>query len=76
MVKQLRKVGNSSAVILDRAIMELIGLEANGEVQLTVRNGALLLTPVRPKPVSSERFEECLSRVVAKRRSTLRRLAE
>ena len=75
MIKQLRKVGNSSALILDRAIMELIGLEENGEVQLTVHNGSLVLTPANPKAVTPERFEQSLSRVVAKRRSALRRLA-
>jgi antitoxin component of MazEF toxin-antitoxin module len=75
MVKQLRKVGNSSAVILDRAIMELVGVEENGEVQLTVRNGSLVLTPVNPRRVSKERFEDCLSRVIRRRRSALRRLA-
>ena len=76
MIKQLRKVGNSSALILDRAIMELIGLEENGEVQLTVHDGSLVLTPANPKQISPEQFERALSRVVRKRRSALRRLAE
>ena len=76
MIKRLRKVGNSSALILDRALMELVGLEENGAVQLTVRSGSLILTPANPREVSQERFEECLARVVARRRSALRRLAE
>ena len=76
MVKRLRKVGNSSALILDRALLELVGLEENGEVQVTLHNGSLILTPVNPKLVSPERFEEFLSRVVARRRSALKRLAE
>jgi len=75
MIKQLRKVGNSSALILDRAVMELVGLEENGKVQLTVRNGALILTPANPRQVSPQQFERSLSRVVARRRSALRRLA-
>ncbi len=76
MIKHLRKVGNSSALILDRAIMDLIGLEENGEVQLTVHNGSLVLTPANPKQISPEQFERTLSRVVSRRRSALRRLAE
>jgi antitoxin component of MazEF toxin-antitoxin module len=75
MIKQLRKVGNSSALILDRPLMELIGLEENDKVQLTVRHGALVLTPANPKRVSPQRFEEALSRVIKKRRGALRRLA-
>lgn len=76
MIKQLRKVGNSSALILDKALMELIGLEENGEVQLTVHNGSLILTPAQPTRVTPEQFEEALSRVVARRRGALKRLAE
>lgn len=75
MIKRLRKVGNSSALILDRAVMELVGLKQNGKVKLTVHDGSLILTPADPKQVSPERFEEALSRVVSRRRSALRRLA-
>ncbi|UCD83650.1 MAG: AbrB/MazE/SpoVT family DNA-binding domain-containing protein [Deltaproteobacteria bacterium] len=76
MIKQLRKVGNSNALILDRAILELLGLEEGGEVQLKVHNGSLIITPTQPKPVDKKRFEECLSRVVTERRELLKRLAE
>lgn len=76
MIKQLTKVGNSNALILDRAILELVGLEESGEVQLTVHNGSLIITPANPKPVDQERFEECLARVASSRRDLLRRLAE
>ena len=34
MIKRLRKVGNSRALILDKPILELLGLEEGGEVQL------------------------------------------
>ena len=76
MIKRLRKVGNSNAVLLDKAILELIGLEEGGEVQLTVSNGSVILTPAAPRPVDPKRFEECLNRVVADRREVLRKLAE
>ncbi len=76
MIKQLKKVGNSNALILDRAIMELVGLEENGDVQLTVHNGSIIITPAHPKQVDMERFEACLDRVVTERREVLRRLAE
>ncbi len=76
MIKQLKKVGNSNALILDKAIMELVGLEENGEVQLTVHSGSIIITPARPRLVDKERFEACLDRVVTQRREVLRRLAE
>lgn len=76
MIKKLKKVGNSNALILDKAVMELVGLEENGEVQLTVHNGSLIITPVHASQVDRDRFEECLNRVVQERREVLRRLAE
>ena len=76
MIKQIKKVGNSSALILDRAVMELVGLSEGGEVQLTVHNGSIIITPAHPRPVDRARFEAALDRVVTERRDVLRRLAE
>jgi len=76
MIKQLKKAGNSSAVTLDKALMELVGLEEGGTVQVTVQHGSIVLTPVQPKPVDQSRFEAALARVVRGRRDVLRRLAE
>ena len=76
MIKQLRRVGNSNALLLDKAIMELLGLEENGEVQLVVSDGSLIVTPTDPRPVDPRRFEASLDRVVVDRREMLRRLAE
>jgi antitoxin component of MazEF toxin-antitoxin module len=76
MIKRLRRVGNSNAIVLDRAIMELIGLVEDAEVQLTVTDGSLIVTPVHPRAISPERFEAALDRVVSERREVLKRLAE
>jgi antitoxin component of MazEF toxin-antitoxin module len=76
MVKQLRKVGNSNALTLDRAIMELVGLSENGHVQITVHDGSIILTPVKPHAVDNDRFEACLEHVFRTRRKVLRRLAQ
>ena len=76
MVKQIKKVGNSSALTLDKAILELVGLKEHGHVQITVRDGSIILTPVQPHLVDEERFEACLDHVVKERRVVLRRLAK
>jgi antitoxin component of MazEF toxin-antitoxin module len=76
MVKQLRRVGNSSAITLDKALLELVGLHERGFVQVAVHDGSLILTPVRPRRASRERFEASLERVVKERREVLRRLAQ
>lgn len=76
MIKRIKKIGNGNALFLDKAILELIGLEEGGEVELTVHNGALIVTPANPRPIDKERFEAALERVVNERREVLRRLAQ
>ncbi|HOD81191.1 MAG: hypothetical protein BWX88_02455 [Planctomycetes bacterium ADurb.Bin126] len=75
MIKQLTKVGNSSAVVLDKAIMELLGLEENARIQLTVNGRSLTISPVNPSEVDPEQFEKHLSDIVRERRAVLRKLA-
>ncbi len=76
MIKQLRKVGNSNALILDKPILELLGLEEEGQVQLTIQDGSLIVTPTRPRLVRAEDMGEKLNYVMKKRADVLRRLAE
>ncbi len=76
MIKQLRKVGNSNALILDKPILELLGLEEDGQVQLTVQDGTLIVTPAFPKLVDSELINEKLDLVMKKRKKVLKRLAQ
>ena len=75
-IKRLKKVGNGNALFLDRAVLELVGLDDEGEVNLTVHDGSLIVTPARPRRIDRRRFEEALGRVVRTRRAVLRRLAE
>jgi len=76
MIKQLRKVGNSNALILDKPILELLGLEEEGQVQLTIQDGSLIVTPARPQLVRAEEMGEKLDYVIKKRADVLRRLAK
>ena len=76
MIKKIKKIGNGNALFLDKAILELVGLKEGGEVQLTVHNGVIVITPTNPRPVDKERFEAALERVVRDRREVLRRLAK
>jgi len=76
MIKQLRKVGNSNALILDKPILELLGIEENGQVQLTIQDGNLIIAPAGPQTVSAEVLEEKLDYIIKKREKVLRRLAQ
>lgn len=75
MIKQLRKVGNSTALLLDKPLLELLGIQNGSKVQLTVTNGSLVVTPVAPNPVSEEQFDACLDQVIADWGDVLKRLA-
>jgi antitoxin component of MazEF toxin-antitoxin module len=76
MIKQLRKVGNSTALLLDKPILELLGIKERGKVQLTVTNGSLVVTPVEPIAPTDESFEECVDRVMKRRHKLLKRLSQ
>ena len=76
MVKTLRRVGNSNAILLDKPIIELLGMSAGAKVNLTVTNGALVVTPVNPAPVAADKFQACLERVMKTRHDLLRRLSQ
>ena len=76
MIKQLRKVGNSTALLLDKPILELLGIKDHDKVQLTVTNCSLVVTPVEPSTPSQEKFEDCVERVMKRRRKLLKRLSQ
>jgi antitoxin MazE len=76
MIKKLRKVGNSNALILDKPILELLGLEEDGQVYLTIQDGNLIVTPTSPNSVDPATLKEKLDYIVRKRHGVLKRLAE
>jgi len=76
MIKKLRKVGNSTALILDKPLLELLGLSENAPVQLTVRDGCLIVVPVNPRTPDPETLESAIDYVISKRRRVLKKLAE
>jgi antitoxin MazE len=46
MIKTLSRVGNSQALILDKTILELIGVDERGEVELRIEGSRLVISPV------------------------------
>ena len=76
MIKQLKKVGNGNALFLDKTLLELVGLEEGSDVQVTVHEGAIIITPVNPRPVQQEAFDAALESVLSIRSEVLRRLAK
>jgi len=49
MLKRISKVGNSQGLIFDAALLELSGLKAGDQVNVTVHEGgAIVIAPMRP----------------------------
>ncbi len=46
MIKTLQKVGNSHAVVLDKAMLEAMGVDKDTKLQLTLSGNSLVITPV------------------------------
>ncbi|HLJ12222.1 MAG TPA: hypothetical protein VKU82_13595 [Planctomycetaceae bacterium] len=76
MIKQLRKVGNSTALLLDKPILELLGIKDGDSVQLTVSSGSLIISPMQSTSVTQEEFDACVNRVMKRRRKLLKRLSQ
>ncbi|MGE0492318.1 MAG: AbrB/MazE/SpoVT family DNA-binding domain-containing protein [Vulcanimicrobiota bacterium] len=73
MIKTLTKHGNSHALILDRAIMELLEIDGNTPIKITTDGKQLILTPIREPQTD---LKKALTRVNQRHGGALRRLAE
>ncbi|GMU57861.1 MAG: hypothetical protein AMXMBFR33_70070 [Candidatus Xenobia bacterium] len=75
MVKTLTKHGNSYALIIERPIMELLGIDADTPLSITTDGKALVIHPVHDEQ-RDERFRAALEKVNERHAGALRRLAE
>ena len=73
MIKTLTKHGNSHALILDRAILELLEIDGNTPIKITTDGKQLILTPIREP---QKDLKKALTRVNQRHGGALRRLAE
>jgi len=47
MEKPIRKIGNSQGLILTKELLKSVGLEVGDLVQANVKNGKIILSPLR-----------------------------
>lgn len=74
MVKQLTRHGNSAALILDRAIMELLHITMKTPLELVTDGRNLIVSPVANRG-RARRFQAALEAVNRRHAKTLRSLA-
>lgn len=74
MVKTLEKHGNSQALVIEKALMEAIGIQPDSPLQITVSGHSLIVTPVHVG-IGSERVTETIDKLRPRYGGMLERLA-
>ena len=76
LTKKLTKHGNSYAVIIERAILDLLGIGDETLLEISTPDGAsIVITPIKSKE-GKKRFAESFDKINKKYGKTLKRLAE
>ncbi len=74
--KKLTKHGNSYALVIEKAVLELLGIDEQTLLQISTPDGVtIVVTPVKSK-VGKKQFSNSLKRVNKKYGGALKRLAE
>ena len=75
MRKRLSKIGNSVGVVLDRPLLEQLGLEEGSEVDLSTDGSVILLSP-KPDKKREARLKEVSDWMFEKYAGAFKKLAE
>lgn len=75
MIKTLTKHGNSLALVIDRAVLELLKIDNETPLDISTDGQVLVITPLRD-PEHREKFREALGEANRRYGRALRRLAK
>jgi len=75
MQKKLTRTGNSVALVLDKPILDALGIDENTLVEVSTNGDVLVMTPVRDKS-REKRLKKILEELDAEYAGVFRRLAE
>ncbi len=75
MIKRLQKHGNSAALIIEKPVMQALGITENTPLQVTVSGNALVITPANVG-VGPERMEATIKELRKRYGPMLKRLAD
>jgi antitoxin component of MazEF toxin-antitoxin module len=66
MKKKLVKYGNSTALVIDKPILQLLSIDETAELEISTDGESLILTPVKTKKIKKESLDNKLNRIVEK----------
>lgn len=75
MIKTLTPHGNSAALIIDKALLEILRIDMNTPLEIVTDGRNLIISPVR-EGAGEDHVAEALSKVNARHKATLKKLAE
>ncbi|BCV23824.1 hypothetical protein [Gelria sp. Kuro-4] len=75
MIKTLTAHGNSAALIIDKPILELLGITLDTPLKVSTDGKSLIISPLRDAEREA-RFKTILEKINREHGATLRKLAE
>ena len=75
MRKKLTRTGNSLALVLDRPLLEAVGIDAETTVEVSTDGDVIVVTPVRAKKRAAK-LASALEEINARYAGVFKRLAE
>jgi len=75
MIKKLQKHGNSHALVIDKALMEALGINEETPLQITVSGTALVVSPVEVG-LGEDDTRDAIAKLRPEYAEMLKRLAE
>lgn len=75
MIRTLEKHGNSRALVLDKAILDLLNITADTLLQIEVSGGSLIITPVGAA-IHHDEVKDALNRLRPQFKQMLENLAD
>ncbi len=74
-IKKLQKHGNSHALVIDKALMEALGIDEETPLQITVSGTTLIVSPVEVG-LGEDEIRDAIAKLRPKYAGMLKRLAE
>jgi len=75
MVKKLTRTGNSLALVIDKPLLETLGIDENTELEISTNGDVLVVTPVRDR-AREKKFRKAVEKVNRRYAGLFRKLAE
>jgi antitoxin MazE len=75
MIKKLTRTGNSLALVLDKPLLEQLGLDENSDVEVSTNGRLIVISPVRD-PAHDRKIKRILAELDEEYGGVFRRLAE